>query len=142
MADSTYTIIELAREFGLTTRAIRFYEDQGLLAPSREVIVPVDESIAYAALAVRFPRVRFVPVSGTAEMSASHDPGIAHEAIDLRRAAGIAAARAPLVALTDEHARPRADWCAAIVAAHAAAPHAAIGGAVENARDRALNWAL
>lgn len=110
--------------------------------PACELIVPVDESIAYAALAVRFPQVRFVPVSGTAELSASHDPGIAHEAIDLRRAAGIAAARAPLVALTDEHARPRADWCAAIIAAHAAAPHAAIGGAVENARDRALNWAL
>ena len=35
MADSKYTITELAREFGLTTRAIRFYEDQGLLAPSR-----------------------------------------------------------------------------------------------------------
>ena len=27
MADATYTITELAREFGLTTRAIRFYED-------------------------------------------------------------------------------------------------------------------
>jgi DNA-binding transcriptional MerR regulator len=35
MPNSTYTISELAREFGLTTRAIRFYEDQGLLAPAR-----------------------------------------------------------------------------------------------------------
>ena len=35
MSDSKYTITELAREFGLTTRAIRFYEDQGLIAPSR-----------------------------------------------------------------------------------------------------------
>ncbi len=32
---STYTISELAREFDLTTRAIRFYEDCGLLAPQR-----------------------------------------------------------------------------------------------------------
>jgi DNA-binding transcriptional MerR regulator len=31
-----YTITELAREFDVTPRAIRFYEDQGLLAPSRE----------------------------------------------------------------------------------------------------------
>ena len=31
-----YTITDLAREFGITTRAIRFYEDQGLLAPTRE----------------------------------------------------------------------------------------------------------
>lgn len=33
---STYTISELAREFGITTRAIRFYENQGLLNPRRE----------------------------------------------------------------------------------------------------------
>ncbi len=32
----TYTITELSREFDITPRAIRFYEDQGLLAPSRE----------------------------------------------------------------------------------------------------------
>jgi len=32
---ATYTISELAKEFDLTTRAIRFYEDCGLLAPQR-----------------------------------------------------------------------------------------------------------
>ena len=31
----TYTISDLAREFDLTTRAIRFYEDVGLLQPQR-----------------------------------------------------------------------------------------------------------
>ncbi len=31
----TYTITALAQEFGITPRAIRFYEDQGLLAPAR-----------------------------------------------------------------------------------------------------------
>ena len=31
----TYTITELAREFEVTPRAIRFYEDQGLLSPGR-----------------------------------------------------------------------------------------------------------
>jgi DNA-binding transcriptional MerR regulator len=34
-AASVFTIGQLAREFGLTTRAIRFYEDCGLLAPQR-----------------------------------------------------------------------------------------------------------
>lgn len=32
---ATYTISDLAREFALTTRAIRFYEDEGLIAPRR-----------------------------------------------------------------------------------------------------------
>jgi len=33
---TTYTISDLAKEFGITTRTIRFYEDQGLLSPKRE----------------------------------------------------------------------------------------------------------
>lgn len=33
--EQTYTITELAREFDITARAIRFYEDQGLLTPAR-----------------------------------------------------------------------------------------------------------
>ena len=32
---TTYSISDLAREFDLTTRAIRFYEDMGLLQPER-----------------------------------------------------------------------------------------------------------
>lgn len=32
----TFTITELAQEFDVTTRAIRFYEDQGLLSPRRK----------------------------------------------------------------------------------------------------------
>ena len=35
MPAQTFTIGELAREFDLTTRAIRFYEDMGLLTPGR-----------------------------------------------------------------------------------------------------------
>ncbi|MDC9720608.1 MAG: MerR family DNA-binding transcriptional regulator [Gammaproteobacteria bacterium] len=31
----TYTISELSKEFDITTRSIRFYEDQGLLTPQR-----------------------------------------------------------------------------------------------------------
>jgi DNA-binding transcriptional MerR regulator len=31
----TYTITELSKEFEITPRAIRFYEDQGLLSPKR-----------------------------------------------------------------------------------------------------------
>jgi DNA-binding transcriptional MerR regulator len=35
VAMPTYSISALAQEFALTTRAIRFYEDEGLLAPAR-----------------------------------------------------------------------------------------------------------
>ncbi|WP_295987428.1 MerR family DNA-binding transcriptional regulator [uncultured Variovorax sp.] len=35
MPAQTFTISQLAKEFDLTTRAIRFYEDMGLLSPER-----------------------------------------------------------------------------------------------------------
>lgn len=33
--ETTYSIADLSREFDLTPRAIRYYEDQGLIAPAR-----------------------------------------------------------------------------------------------------------
>ena len=33
---TTFTITDLAKEFGVTTRTIRHYEDEGLLSPRRE----------------------------------------------------------------------------------------------------------
>jgi DNA-binding transcriptional MerR regulator len=36
MPNTIYTISELASEFGVTTRAIRFYEEKGLIHPLRE----------------------------------------------------------------------------------------------------------
>jgi DNA-binding transcriptional MerR regulator len=35
LAPRTWTIAELAREYNVTPRAIRFYEDEGLLSPAR-----------------------------------------------------------------------------------------------------------
>ncbi|MDP4536447.1 MerR family DNA-binding transcriptional regulator [Alkalimonas collagenimarina] len=35
ITETTYSISELAKEFDITTRSIRFYEDQGLLTPMR-----------------------------------------------------------------------------------------------------------
>lgn len=34
--DAQYSISELAKEFEITTRTIRFYEDKGMLKPKRE----------------------------------------------------------------------------------------------------------
>jgi len=33
---ATFTITDLAKEFGVTTRTIRHYEDEGLISPRRE----------------------------------------------------------------------------------------------------------
>jgi len=36
LSEPTFSISELAREFNITTRTIRFYEEKGLLEPRRE----------------------------------------------------------------------------------------------------------
>ncbi|MFK7975220.1 MAG: MerR family DNA-binding transcriptional regulator, partial [Halioglobus sp.] len=36
MTEKTYSISELAQTFGITTRTIRFYEEKGLIHPSRD----------------------------------------------------------------------------------------------------------
>jgi DNA-binding transcriptional MerR regulator len=55
----TYTIRQLCQEFGCTPRALRFYEDKGLLAPARQglnrVYAPRDR--ARLALILRGKRV-------------------------------------------------------------------------------------
>jgi DNA-binding transcriptional MerR regulator len=58
---TTYTISELAKEFDVTTRTIRFYEDQGLLSPKRDgttrVFTPRDR--VRLKLALRGKRLGF-----------------------------------------------------------------------------------
>ncbi|HEX6957621.1 MAG TPA: MerR family DNA-binding transcriptional regulator [Ferrovibrio sp.] len=41
MSEKTYTITDLSHEFKVTARAIRFYEDKGLLHPSRQGMMRV-----------------------------------------------------------------------------------------------------
>ncbi len=36
LARQTYSISDLSAEFGVTARALRFYEDEGLIAPTRQ----------------------------------------------------------------------------------------------------------
>jgi hypothetical protein len=55
------------------------------------------------------------------------------------RAAALAECRAPIVALTEDHAYVDVDWCRRVLAAHAEHPEAAaIGGVVENGATRTL----
>ena len=65
------------------------------------------------------------------------------ESVFQLRAAGYAACRGEIVALTEDHCAPAADWCERIIAAHAEHPDAiAIGGAVENGTtEHLVDWA-
>jgi len=56
------------------------------------------------------------------------------------RAAGIAAARAPYVAVIEDHCVVHRDWSRAIVSAHEAG-HPVVGGPVRNAAGRLRDWA-
>lgn len=49
--DKTYSIAELANEFSVTPRAIRFYEDQGLIQPKREGQTRIYNKADHARLA-------------------------------------------------------------------------------------------
>jgi|LFEF01.1.fsa_nt_gb DNA-binding transcriptional MerR regulator len=48
----TYSIGDLSREFGVTLRTLRFYEDRGLLSPRREGMVRIYDARDRARLSV------------------------------------------------------------------------------------------
>jgi hypothetical protein len=96
-----------------------------------EVIVPDCTGAAVRdAIAARFPRVRVLPFDG-------------QRSVPFLRAAGVAAATARYVAVTEDHCVPRADWCAQLVRGLERTGWAAIGGGVENGRRvRTVDWAV
>jgi hypothetical protein len=111
--------------------------------PPMDVIVPYDSTVpAIPALAARFPQVAFLELGA---VRTARPPGGAagqHELFDRRRAAGLAAASGDVVAILEDRGVPDADWAATVVQLHGMLPHRVIGGAVENGRDRLLNWAV
>lgn len=110
---------------------------EGFNLDKAEIIVPYNlHDKAIRQLASVFPDVKFHPM----EMSVAAPTGLCHEHFDELRAAGLQLARGSYVAILEDHERPATDWCKNLVAAHQL-PHAAIGGAVENAIDKPINWA-
>ena len=66
----------------------------------------------------------------------------APQSIPRLRAAGIASATSPIVAMTTEGSAPGAGWYAALLRAHADRPDA-VGGAIENgSTGRLIDWAV
>ncbi len=100
-------------------------------APSFEIVLPYDDSIADVAdAAAGFARVRLVPMGHCATARPPRTPTGQHELIDRRRSAGLAAARAALVALLEDRVVPHPDWARNMVEA-ARAGAGVVGGAVQ-----------
>jgi hypothetical protein len=107
-----------------------------------EIIVPYDNwSKDTGELADEFPQVNFHFISDLGPASSAAISSHKHRLYDRRRAVGISLARGRIIALIEDYAVPAPDWCSQILLAHEQ-PHAVIGGAINNAVDRPLNWAL
>ncbi len=111
-------------------------------APSLEILVPYDDAAeGVAALAARFPAVRFMDLGRLASAPPRNEYE-KHDLYDRRRAAGLHQATAPLIAMIEDRGAPRPDWARAMVDAHARFPDAVIGGAVENEPTDLVRWAI
>lgn len=117
---------------------LRALEDQRD-APPLDIVVPYHPSTdGIEALRAAFPHVHFERVDDPA--IAARTPG-SREHHDVLRAHGLALARGDIVALLEDHARADPAWAASLIAAHRS-DAAAVGGAIDNDIDRALNWAV
>jgi len=106
--------------------------------PAMEVLVTCDSRLGgIRELEQKFPEASFIVVDKLC--TARSGPSREHH--DELRWIGMRKARAPLIALVEDVGQPDANWAAALVREHAQ-PYAAIGGAMENGIDRALNWAV
>ncbi len=111
---------------------------QQVNAPPMEVLVTCEPGIeGLDILQRKFREVRFMCPEG----SRKNHSRITREHHDVLRGIGLREARAPIVASLEDHDRADARWCSQVVKEHQQ-PYAAIGGAVENGVDRALNWAV
>lgn len=117
--------------------------------PPMEILVPYDSTmtsvasvIDEAALPAPGVTVRGLDLG---RIDTRHPPLSArgqHELIDRRRSAGLREAAAGIVAIVEDRGVPRKDWAANVIRLHNTLPHVVIGGAIENGRDRVLNWAV
>ncbi|ARU56888.1 MAG: MerR family DNA-binding transcriptional regulator [Pseudomonadales bacterium] len=75
MTPKTYSISELAKEFDITTRTIRFYESEGLLSPERQGQTRIysDQDRVNLKLILRGKRLGF-SLAESRELIAMYDP--------------------------------------------------------------------
>jgi len=112
---------------------------QQINPPPMEILVPYHPRVeGIEELKLRFPRVVFIFVENLKTYTGR---GGSREHHDELRARGLAAARGDVIGIIEDHGRPDPYWCARMVEVHQE-DYAAVGGAIENAIDRPLNWAV
>jgi len=112
-------------------------------AVGAEIIVPYDVwALDVGELSADFPEVFFHQITDLGIAASPDIPSHQHRLYDRRRAVGLSLARGRVVAMTEDLAVPAADWVRQILALHERHPYGVIGGAIDNAVDRPMNWAL
>ena len=130
------TIVSGAKHLATGLNSLSEQEDCSQI--TREVLVPFNQDDdEISALRAEFPTITFHPM----RLSVKGPTGLCHEHFDELRAAGLRLAKGNIVAILEDHEIPAPDWCKKIMDAHNNLDHAAIGGAVENDIDTAINWA-
>jgi len=83
---TSYSISELAEEFGVTTRTLRFYEDKGILSPRRRGTTRVysERDRVRLKLALRGKRMGF-SLNECSEIIEMYDPIVGNERRQLQR---------------------------------------------------------
>lgn len=122
------------------TRCLEALESQ-TDGPRMEVLVPFDAARPVdAATIARFSGFTFMDLGRL--RATPKNPFEEHELYDRRRAAGLARARAPLIAILEDRGRPAPGWARAMVDAHRRHADGVIGGAVESAAPDLRRWAI
>jgi hypothetical protein len=111
---------------------------QQINPPPMEVVVTCDARLrGIETLQQRYPEVTLIATDKPQTLRS----GPSREHHDELRGIGIRSARSPLIALIEDVGRPAPNWAASLVKEHTQA-YAGIGGAIENAIYRPLNWAV
>jgi hypothetical protein len=109
-----------------------------------EVLVPFDATLRDEMSRVEqaLPMFRYVDMGAVNTLAPQGSGAADHELYDRRTSAGFCRARGRILASLEDYGVPADDWIEQIRLAHETLPHGVIGGCVEQASGRLLNWAV
>jgi hypothetical protein len=108
-----------------------------------EVLVPYDATLREEMFSVKqaLPMFHYLDMGDVVTLAQPGSGAADHELYDRRTSAGFCRARGQIIVSLEDYGVPADDWIAQIRQAHQL-PHGVIGGCVEQASKRRLNWAV